>query len=170
MKPQVKYGLLVGLASFIIFIVMNAVNADRGNILYYMSLFILTFGIYFTLKDTRDVVGTITYGRGLGLGVLCSLVAGSADGVGRYVYCKVFNHHYITNVRTMYMDVIEGQSSAKYTAEQMAMVKKMVPLIISPGSVAIYDIIGTVFTGLLLSLVIPAILKKDNQETSMPGF
>ena len=170
MKPQVKYGLLVGLASFIIFIVMNAVAADRGNILYYMSMFILTFGIYFTLKDTRDHIGSITYGRGLGLGVLCALIAGSSDGIGRYVYCKFFNHGYVINVRNQYMDVLEGSNSFKYSADQMAMVKKMVPLIISPGSVMIYDIIGTVFTGFLLALVISAILKKNNTETSMPGF
>lgn len=170
MKPQVKYGLLVGLASFIIFIVMNAVAADRGNILYYMSMFILTFGIYFTLKDTRETVGTISYGRGLGLGVLCALVAGSSDGIGRYVYCKVFNHNYILNVRNLYMDVLEGNNSMKYNAEQMAMVKKLVPVIISPGSVAIYDIIGTVFTGFLLSLVISAILRRENQQNNIQGF
>jgi len=170
MKPQVKYGLLVGLAAFIIFIVMNAVGADRGSILYYMSMFVLTFGIYFTLRDTRDHVGPITYSRGLGLGVLCSLVAGIADGAGRYVYCKFFNHGYIINVRNLYMDLLNGSGSFKYNADQMAMVKKMVPLIISPGSVAVYEIIGTVFTGFLLSLIISAILKKNNTQNSMSGL
>jgi hypothetical protein len=170
MKPQVKYGLLVGIASFIIFIVMNAVDADRGSILYYMSMFILTFGIYFTLKDTRDSVGSITFGKGLGLGVLCSLVAGSSDGLGRYIYCKVFFHPYITNLRTLSLDTIESSNPAHYNAEQMAMVKKLLPYIVSPGSLAIIDIIGTVFTGFLLALVISAILRKDNQQTSMPGF
>jgi hypothetical protein len=170
MKPQVKYGLLVGFASFIIFIVMNAVDPDRGNILYYVSMFILAFGIYYTLKDTRDIVGNISFGRGLGLGTLTALVAGSADGIGRYVYCKFFYFKYIITIRNLYLDVLENSKNFQSSAEQLAMAKKMVPFIISPGSIAVYDIIGTVFTGFLLSLIISAILKRENRSTDMPGL
>jgi hypothetical protein len=169
MKPQVKYGLLIGLASFIIFVVSTYVPEDRRSLLNYTGIFIMAFGVYFAMKETRDHAGILPYGRALGLGTLTALIAGVSDGILSYIFCKFINHGFIIDLRTRVMDIVD-KSGNQNNAEQVTMFKKMLPVIISPGSQAVGDIIWLVFIGFIISLIVAAILKKDQTGDQLQQF
>jgi hypothetical protein len=170
MKPQVKYGLLVGVASFILFVVSIYVPEDRRSLLSYTGFFVMAFGVYFALKETRDNSGGfLAYGRGLGVGTLAALIAGVTNGILSYIFCKFINHNYIVSLRTKLLDMIEN-SNNQYNSDQLALIKKMFPVIISPGAQAIGDIIWLLIIGFIISLIVSAILKKDNPTGDIQNF
>jgi hypothetical protein len=170
MKPQVKYGLLTGAATFIILVVMKFAATERLGIMLYMYIFLISAGIFYAIRTTRGKTGFISYGRALGIGTLTALVSGSVAGVLLYFYSKFINHAVIVRNRSEQVDLWESGKVFHVNSEQMAMLKANLNLMVSPGTLGIGEILNEVFFGFILALLIAAILKKENPSTNMPDF
>jgi hypothetical protein len=170
MKPQVKYGLLVGIAAFAIFAATTAAIAERVSILNYVWILVLAIGIYFSAKETKETTGYLTFGRGLGIGTLTSLIAGACDGILKYIYYKFIHHSSIVTIQQSVMDQLEKNPNIQSNPDQYNLSKKITLMLVSPGGMAFGNIIWTVFVGFMLSLIIAAVLKRDREDTNMPQF
>lgn len=167
-KHALKFGLFFGLimgAEFIIGYIMNIdpqSNKSFGiaiNILNYLILpFVFIFIACNSYKNKLNN-GFITFGQCLKIGVLLAVIAALVYGVFYTVFYYAIPEYF--DVMLDKMNKILKEQNAQMTDEQIdmaiSMTKKfMSPVIAVPLTAAIFA-----FVGLLHSLVVGAIVKKD---------
>ncbi len=100
----------------------------------------------------------LTYGKGVGTGVLISLYSGLMSSVYTYIHYKFVNPEFVDYqlalIRTKWEAV--GMSDA-----QMEQAEKMTRMMMGPGVQACLAPVFVVLFGLIFSLVISAFLKRN---------
>jgi len=103
----------------------------------------------------------MNYGQGLGIGVLVSLVSSILSSVFFYFYVTYINTDYLTMIMDMQRAKMEESGMADAQIDQaMEMTEKFM----TPGMMVVFAIIGTVFFGLIISLIVSAITQKKRPE------
>ncbi len=100
----------------------------------------------------EDLGGFITFGRAFGVGFLVTLVISAITAVWVYFYFGFIDPDMAT--------AIMENSLAQQGIEDDAMIDQM-KFWFSPGAMAIYGLIGSLFFGAILSLIVAAVMKKN---------
>ena len=100
----------------------------------------------------------LTYGRGVGAGVLISLYSGLMSSVYTYIHFKFVNPEFVDYQLALIRPKWEAAGMGD---AQMEQVEKMTRMMMGPGVQACLTPIIVVLFGLILSLVIAAILKRN---------
>jgi hypothetical protein len=161
-STALRYGLLVGLASIVFSFILIATNQLGNSLLGLVSLAIAIVGIVLAQRDFRARNGGfMSYGEGLGIGALLSLVSGVLSSIFSFVYRVIDPSAFdgaIEQARAK-MEAAGTMSDAQID-QAMTMSQKF-----STGPIGfVVGIVGAVFIGTLLSLVISAILKNAKPE------
>jgi hypothetical protein len=160
---SVTYGLLTGLVSIIYTLVIYFLDMTFSmpylNLL--ISIIIFGIGIYLGSKVLRDQyqAGQLSYGRGLGSGVLIALFAGLLIALFTYILYAIIDPG-LTEKSMQYMEdkfLSGGKLSEDQVADMMSKIRERS----APWKSAVWSIPMYVFFGLILSLITSAILKKD---------
>ncbi len=160
------YGLYLGIAS-IVFGLITYYGGLLGNKAFgYLGYLILAVFIFLGLKHYKEKEnkGFMRYGQGLGVGVLISLVGGIVSGVFTYVFFAFIDpakHQELMAV------VQEQQMQAGVSEAQLEQMEGVMSTMMSPLSMALMGIVGSVILGLIFSLIISAILKKDPEISNV---
>jgi hypothetical protein len=162
------YGLYVSAAIIVLSLIgyfTGMWQSDAWNIVNYLWMVFLAVGIVFGLKDRKnnDLNGVMTYGQGLGTGVIISIVAGVVDAIFTYVYITIINPDFQD---VMHQKMREGMAKQGLSPEQMEQAAKIQAVWTSPLMICLFLIIATVFIGFILSLIIAAIMK--SRDTDQP--
>ncbi len=168
MKPHIKFGILTGLASGIIFIATTLVGPERSGLLFFLYIFFLSFGLFFALKETREQTGLMSYGKGLGTGMITLLIAGTVDGLMTYPYCKFIHHSYMAFARNFQIDFFEQIMHPD--SKQMADFKSNINWTVSPGSLALAELFRELFFGFFICLLVASLLKKTDTHQNKQEF
>ncbi|MDB6166103.1 MAG: hypothetical protein JWQ83_1243 [Lacunisphaera sp.] len=103
----------------------------------------------------------LTYGQGVGAGTLISLFSGLMSGVYAYIHFKFVNPNFFDYQLTLMRD----KWAAKGLSEnQMEQAENMMRKFSGPGVYAITTPIIVVCIGVILSLILAAILKRNPPE------
>lgn len=162
----IKYGAIGGLIGIIFFVIQDfagmAGNPDYGWVGIVFSILITSAIIFFAhgeFKKNGD--GHMNYGEGLGIGTLVSLVSGIISSIFTYVYVSFINPTFVENIRQQQIIAMEEQGMSDAQIEQGM---KVAENFSGPVAMAIFGLIGAVFFGFLVSLVVSAITKKSRPE------
>jgi len=167
MPTAIRYGLIGGLASIIFGTVMNilGMGAGTGNdtLNSVISLVIFAAVIYLALTKHRDedLGGFMSYGRGLGLGVLTSLIMGVLASLFTYIYVGFIDPS-ITEV--ILERTLEQYEEMGMPEDQIEMSMSWVKSMMSPIGMATFQVIGSAIMGFIASLIISAVVKKNPPE------
>lgn len=161
-----KYGIVGGLIGIIVFVVQDftGISSDPslswiGTVLsIVISAAIITVG-HNEFKKNGD--GFMNYGEGLGLGTLISLVSSIISSIFVYIYVSFINPAFLENVRLQQIEAMEKQGMSDAQIEQGM---KMAENFSGPTAMLIFGIIGGVFFGFIISLVVSAFTKKSREE------
>jgi hypothetical protein len=105
----------------------------------------------------------MSYGKGVGTGVLISLYSGLMSGVYTFIHFKFVNTEFVD----YNMELIRAKwAQAGMGADQMEKAEGFTRMFMGPVSMAIISPIFAVFFGLIVSLIIAAILKRPAPEGS----
>lgn len=162
----IKYGVIGGLVSIIVFVVQDfagiAGNPDVAWIPTVVSIVIFA-GIIFVAQNDykKNGDGFLNYGEGLGLGTLVSLVAGIISSIFTYIYVSFINTAFVENIRQQQIQAMEEQGMSDVQIEQGM---KMAENFSGPTAMLIFGIIGSVFFGFIVSLIISAFTKNARPE------
>ena len=154
------YGLYLGIAS-ILFSLIIFYGGMLGNKYFsYLGFVITVIFIFMGLKRYKEKEndGVMKYGQGVGLGVLITLVGGFLSSAFTYVFYSFIDpakHQELLSI------VQEQQLQAGVPEAQLEQVEGVMSVMMSPISLALLGIMGAIFGGLIISLIISAILKKD---------
>ena len=118
-------------------------------------------------RRERSPHHVMTYGQGVAHGVLISLYAGLMCGVFAFFHFKYINPHFadyqLACLRPTW-------SAAGLGAAQMADAEKMTRMAASPLAQAVITPVVMVCFGLIASLIIAAVLKRDLASMTSPPY
>ncbi len=162
----IKYGVIGGLVSIILFVIMDFAGVSGNPSLTWVNT-VLSLVIFVALiavgqrEFKKNGDGFMSYGEGLGLGTLLSLVSGIISSIFVYVYVSFINSAYIDNIRQQQVESMEKQGMSDAQIEQAM---KMAENFSGPIAMLIFGILGSVFFGFVVSLVVSAFTKESRPE------
>ena len=159
----VRYGLLTGIVSIIYAFMLLAANLEQNTALSLLSLLILIGGIFLAHKNYKDNNGGfMSYGQGLGIGTIVSLISGLLGSIFRYIYMSFIDpsaaQRAIDQARAKLEEAGTMSDAQIDQAVQMSQRFSSGPVGVAVG------IIMSVIVGFLLSLIIAAITKHNRPE------
>ncbi len=157
-----SWGLYLGIAS-ILFTLLISYSGLMGNkvvgLLWYVILaVVLVLGIkHYKEKENN---GYLKYSQGLGLGTLTGLVAGVINGLFTYVFYTIIDPSVHEQLVVFTQEEALKNGATEAGLEQA---ESFMNILLSPGMLSLSNILSTVFMAFIFSLVIAAILKKDQE-------
>ncbi|MFQ5448935.1 MAG: DUF4199 domain-containing protein [Saprospiraceae bacterium] len=172
MRPTAqRYGLIGALILIVVSLAVNlsglvdyTQKGGTGNTI----ATILQYGIMITvivlaIKTHRDddLGGFITFGRGLGMGMLTALILGIITGIWAYVYFGLIDPGLIDQIREVAHDQALERGT---TEEQLEQAEGIMNFFTSPVFFAVASLIGTLLVSFVTSLIASAVIKVEPPE------
>ncbi|WP_185816989.1 DUF4199 domain-containing protein [Hymenobacter metallilatus] len=158
----IRYGLFVGIiASILSFLQMSFIQ-DPETPFRWLSTVVSIVGIWLAHKQFKQVnAGFMSYGQGLGIGTILSVVAGLISSVFGYLYVSFIDPAYMNRVMELQRAKMEARGMDDAQIEQgMAMAEKF-----SSGPIVIlFGLILVVIIGFVISLIVSAFTKHTRPE------
>lgn len=159
-RIALKWGIISAIISVVFTIILY--NFD----LWKMVWVSVTFGLLITVvvlvlasKEFKGLnEGFMTFGQGFGMSMLIIAVSG--------LISNAFNQLYINVIDTGMLDKIKDFQEEMYikqglSDEQIEMALQQAERFSSPGMQFLFSILGSLFFGLIISLIVAAIMKKE---------
>lgn len=164
MKPFLKFGLLsavIGIFISLLTYIMGLDKSPTGQYLGWINIPATIFLMVMCVKETRDTLfnGFISFGQSFKNLFLMLLVSTFLSGVFMYFYTSAINPSLIDYIMEQQALEMEKKGMDQAAIDQaMAMSEKF----ISPAWMTIWTIVGGLFMGVVIALIISAIMKKSD--------
>ncbi|MBK7133878.1 MAG: DUF4199 domain-containing protein [Bacteroidales bacterium] len=159
-KANLTNGLILGIVGIMYSLVMYFLDLTFNQIQGYVFIVVQIGLIYFLLKSYRDnfMHGQITYGQSLGAGMIIFLYSAIIVAVYTYLLYTVIDSGLVAKQLAFQEAemVKRGIPQASIDAGMAMQAKIMKPAIIAPIS-----ILGSMFWGLIVSLLISIFIRKE---------
>ena len=158
-RVALKWGVILGIASIIytlvLFLTDNVGNTSWGYVSYAISI----AGIVLAMRDFRTLNGGyMRYGKGLSVGTLTAAVAGLLSSLFSVFYMTVIDKGVMERMIEKTREQLEERGVPDDQIDQQMSIVEMFQ---SPGLLFVFGIIGAAVGGLLFSLIIAAIMRRN---------
>jgi hypothetical protein len=162
-KIALKWGAILGLALMLYSSLNYTANLTTNTAFGLVSYALIIGGLVLAMREFRTLNGGyMTFGEGVGLGALTSAVSGLLSGIYNVVYTTVIDPGVMDRATEQVRAQLETQG--KLTDEQIEQSMTMAKSFQSPGVLLFVGVLGSVILGVLLSLVIAAVMRRQNQN------
>ncbi|MBN2349968.1 MAG: DUF4199 domain-containing protein [Bacteroidales bacterium] len=157
---SLTYGAIIGIIMIIWTVLMFVLDLSLNRALGYVSYLILIVGMFMGMKSYRDKVqgGTINYGKAFGIGVLICVIAFVISGIYSIIHVKFVD---TTLIQRMMEMTEEKLLSRGISEEQIDMQMQMSAKFMKPVIMFLSATIFSVIIGSIISLILAAFVKKD---------
>jgi ABC-type sugar transport system permease subunit len=170
MGTKFTYALILTIAGAVLnlalyFTGFQTEKLATGQYFQWLGFVIMIVILFLGIKAVREESPGkfLSYGKGVGSGVLISLYSGLMSAVYTFIHFKYVNTEFVD----YNMELIRAKwAQAGMGADQMEKAEGMTRMFMGPVSMAIMSPIMSVFIGLIVSLIIAAILKRPAPEGS----
>ncbi len=160
-----NWGLIIGLVSIVYSVILYMLNLMFNQALGYAGVIIIIAGLAIAMKSYRDNVlgGIMPFGKAFGFGMLIIIVAALLGSIFTYLLYAVIDTGLsdrmleFTTEKMMKRGVPEAQLDI--FLERAAKFQKPLP-------VAITGLVSSILGGVVLSLIIAAIFKKEEPQAA----
>lgn len=157
-----NWGLIIGLASIVYSVILYMLNQMFNQALGYAGVIIIIVGLAIAMKNYRDKVldGIMPFGKAFGFGMLIIIVAALLGSIFAYLLYTVIDPGLsermieYTSEKMLNRGIPEAQLDV--VLERAAKFQKPLPI-------AITGFITSVLGGVVLSLIMAAIFKKEEK-------
>jgi Protein of unknown function (DUF4199) len=164
-RIALKWGIIAGIISIILSLAtqfLGIKNSENVSISFFLSLIALAFTCLIQVLAMKDYKSQnndlMTYGQGLGIGLLSGTIWGIVSGGFNLLYLKYIDNSEVIRQANLMREKMEEQGVSD---SQMEMNEKIIAYATDPSLAFIVTIFMGLLIGLLVSLVISAILKKE---------
>ncbi|MDO9260910.1 MAG: DUF4199 domain-containing protein [Flavobacteriaceae bacterium] len=161
-----NYGLILGFLSIIFSVIRYAMGKHLEqdwtvSVFSFITMFaVIGYGIYL-FKQANE--GFLSIGEGLKIGVGIALVG----GILSIIYTLIFVTYIEPDFANQLLIIQQEQILEKYpdfTDEQLEAAANMTKKFTTPGAMAGFAIMGSLFFGLIVSLIVALFLKKSKEN------
>lgn len=159
-KANLVNGLILGLIGVIYSLVIYFFDLTFNRSIQWIFLLVQIIILFFLVRSYRDNYrhGLITFGQALGAGMVICLYYAIIGAIFAYLLYKVID----TNLVAKQLAYTEGLLQDKGLPEEaIEMSMKFQKKIMIPEIMAPVSIIGSMFYGLIISLIIAAFVRKE---------
>jgi large-conductance mechanosensitive channel len=159
-KIATKYGLILGVLSFVWFLVVTMTGMKQNwvssvvNIVLLAVLMVLAHGEF---KKTHE--GMMTYPQGLGSGTLLAIIASVVTSVLLFVYVKFINTGYAEAALKMQQAELEKRGM---TGAQLDQAMTMTSAMLTPVGIVVTSLVSGVIVGFIVALIVSIFTRKDD--------
>ena len=164
-QVSMKWGLYLGMVMIIYGMLLQVTGQVTNQSLSYINYLFMAVLIYFAHKAFKDDGnGFMSYGQGLGIGTLTSLVGGVISSIFTYLYLSFVDDSMIELVlEKSEQDMIERGMPDSQIETAMSFTEKMM----TPTIMALLGVVFVVLFGFILSLVISAVTKNPDPSADI---
>ncbi len=160
----IKWGVINGLIGIIFFLILDFTGLSQSPV-QYLGLVISVAIIFLAHKEFKELGdGFMSYGKGLGIGTLLSVVASVISGIFTYLYVSFVNPAYIDAVKDKQITDMQNRGMSDAEIDQAMQFSAG---FMSPVAITIFAIIGGIFFGFILSLLVSIFTKNANPEEAI---
>lgn len=163
MKLYVTYGFLISLGGAILTMTLFALGYHTDNIAAgqkwnWLGIVIAVAGIAFGMREWRNEAGKgiMSYGRGLGTGMLISVWSALFSAVFSVIYFTVINPGFSETMVQFQLSEMERKGIPAANIDQA---EGMIRMFMSPAMMTVIGVFKGIFSGLVISLILAAIFK-----------
>ena len=161
---SMKFGLINGLIGIVLFTILDFAGMAQDNYGQWIGVIILIVLMYYAHQEfKKNGDGYMSYGQGLGIGTLMSLIGSLLSSAYMYLYITFINDQFVKGIREKAIMDMEKKGMSDAEIDQAM---KFAEMFMSPVAMVIFGILGGVFFGFIISLIVSAITKKSSPELS----
>jgi len=170
MKPSLKYGLILGgvLAAFPLLVYAIGMDKEESfqKISTVINLALISIILYLGIREQRDQYGNgfISFGNGFGTGIRISTIAALISMVFSYLYFTVINPGMVTYIK---MKQEEELMNRGMSDEMIEKASANMDAWMSPAAMAGFSMFGTFLLGLVITLIVAALMKKEDPSAEI---
>ncbi len=159
-----KWGIINGLIGIIFFLILDFTGLSQSPVQYF-GLVITIAIIFLAHKEFKDLGdGFMSYGKGLGIGTLISVISSAISSLFMYVYVSFVNPAYIDAVKDKQITDMQNRGMSDAEIDQAMQFSSG---FMSPVAITIFAVIGGIFFGFILSLLVSIFTKNNNPEEAI---
>lgn len=162
---SMKYGLYVGLVMIIYGMILQFAGMAANQALGYVNyIFLIAFMVLAHKEYKEQGDGFMSYGKGLGIGTLTTLIGGLISIVFSYIYVKFIDDSIMDIIKETQIAEMEsnGMSQAQIDQAMEFSAGFMTPEFIFPIA-----FVSMVFFGFIISLIVSAITKNADPSAEI---
>ncbi len=154
------WGAIVGLVSVVYSVILYMLDQTLNTVLGYLGFIIIIAGLAIAMKSYRDNVldGILPFGKAFGFGVLIVLISAVVTGIYGYLLYTVIDPDLMGKVMDVQTEKMLERGLSEDQVEQALEVSKR---FMKPAFMFITGLITSLLVGVVLSLIIAAIFKKE---------
>lgn len=156
----IKWGLIMGILNIFVFlgIAISGIQAESwaGGISVIPTLIIIYLA-HAEFKENGD--GYMSYSKGLGIGTAIVAVSSNIYSIFTYIYIKYIDLTYTDVLREAQITAYQDQGLSD---EEIETALKFSEMFMKPETMFVMGIIGGIFFGFILSLIMSAFTKNSN--------
>jgi len=159
-KANLQNGVILGLIGVVLSLMLYFFDLMTNKTLTYIILLIEAVILYFMIKSYRDnnLKGFITYGQSVGAGVVIFLYATVISVIFTYVLYKFIDPGLVNKLLAVSEEALVKKGLPQQSIDTaMSFTKKMM----KPEIMVISGLLGGVFMGTIISLIISIFTKKE---------
>jgi uncharacterized membrane protein (DUF485 family) len=152
-----KYGLIQGVLGFLLFLVVAMTGMRQNWLTTSISIIVLVVLIVLAHREYKKThEGIMTYGQGVGLGTLLSVIASVLSCILLYIYVSFINTGYAAAALKVQRAAMEERGM---TGAQLEQAMSMTSVMLTPIGIVITALISGVILGFIVALVVSAFTK-----------
>lgn len=162
MKVALAYGLVTALVSALWMLIAHFLgfygeNIGTGQHFQWLAWLIPLVGIVLAIRAQRAAgSGSLSFGRGVGTGVLTTLVFWAATTVWSIVYTQLINPDFVEVMVAFQLDQMEAKGMAP---EMIDASEKFIRMMFHPALSALMALLTFGFFGTVVALIASAVLR-----------
>jgi len=161
MQTAMKWGVYAGIAVIIfdlVLYVLGMKSASGGNSIQYLVFIVFIVFVVLAIKSYAETNGYMSFGQGLGSGVLTSLVTAVIVAIYSYLFMTLIAPDFMDGA----MDAVRDQWEAQgMSDEQIEQAEGFTEMFMTPGVMTIMAVVMYTVLGFITSLIASAVLKRD---------
>lgn len=161
----IRYGLILSVISIVYFLVLtlSGVNPNDGwNWFGIIFSVIVIFLAHKYFKENGD--GFMSYGQGVGIGFWLTLISSAISTVFTYIYVKFVDLTYMDMIKEKQIEAMQEKGMSD---EQIDQAMEFAAAFSTPEMILIFGLLGGLFIGMIVVLIVTAITKKQNPEATI---
>jgi len=163
-KFIINYGLILGVISILIAVVMYVTNMyiEKSWIAGTLSFIAMTVIIVYGINEyKKSNGGYLLLGQALKIGVGIALIAGIIGAIYQFVFMNYIEPDFMEKMMQMQFDQMI-EANPDMSKEQIDMSMEMGRKFSSPLITTAIAIVSSLFFGLIISLIAGLVMKKEN--------
>jgi zinc transporter ZupT len=154
------WGVIIGLVSVVYSVILYMLDQALNNVLGYLGFIIIIAGLAIAMKSYRDNVldGILPFGKAFGFGILIVLISAVISGIYGILLYTIIDPDLIGKA----MDASAGRMLEQGLSEdQVEQALEISKRFMKPVFMFISGLVVNLLVGVVLSLIMAAIFKKE---------